>query len=74
MAAAGPQPPSVFSRRYPGRGRLLARIWRSHGPAAWALWPLSLAYGALVALRRWLYRLRVLRTSTPARPLSWWAT
>lgn len=61
MAAAGPQPPS------PSAG--LARIWRSRGPAAWGLWPLSLAYGTLMALRRWLYRLQVLRSEHPGPPV-----
>lgn len=72
MAAAGPQPPSP-SATAPAPGSLqttgLARIWRSRGPAAWALWPLSLAYGALVALRRWLYRLQVLRSEHPGPPV-----
>ncbi len=62
MAAAGPQPPSPSAAG-------LARIWRSRGPAAWALWPLSLAYGALVALRRGLYRLQVLRSEHPGPPV-----
>jgi len=74
MAAAGPQPPSSPSPAVkPAAGGLqptgLARIWRSRGPAAWALWPLSLAYGALVALRRALYQLRVLRTEHPGVPV-----
>lgn len=72
MAAAGPQPPSP-SATTPASGSHqttgLARIWRSRGPAAWALWPLSLAYGALVALRRRLYRLRVLRSEHPGPPV-----
>ena len=39
---------------------LLLRAWRSRGPLACALWPLSLLYGGLTALRRALYRWRVL--------------
>jgi tetraacyldisaccharide 4'-kinase len=35
----------------------LPQVWLRRGPIAWALWPLSLIYGALVALRRWRYRL-----------------
>jgi tetraacyldisaccharide 4'-kinase len=72
MAAAGPQPPppstaplAPDSQQTTG----LARIWRSRGPAAWALWPLSLAYRALVALRRGLYRLRVLHSAHPGPPV-----
>ncbi|OYU31558.1 MAG: tetraacyldisaccharide 4'-kinase [Comamonadaceae bacterium PBBC2] len=34
----------------------LPRVWLRRGPIARALWPLSLIYGALVALRRWRYR------------------
>lgn len=36
-------------------GRLL-RTWRTRGPLAWLLWPLSLLYGLLHALRKLLYR------------------
>lgn len=35
---------------------------------AWALWPLSLFYGALVRLRRGLYRTGMLRSEHPGRP------
>jgi len=73
MAAAGPQPPSpstATTRDAASRQpRGLARIWRSRGPAAWALWPLSLIYAALVALRKGLYRLRVLRTEHTSPPV-----
>ncbi len=34
----------------------LLRAWTWRGPLAWALWPLSLIFRALVALRRQLYR------------------
>ena len=34
----------------------LTRVWRQRGPVAWLLWPISLVYGALIALRRALYR------------------
>lgn len=40
----------------------LRQAWRRRGPLARLLWPLSLAYGALVALRRGLYRAGLLRT------------
>jgi len=35
--------------------RLLAS-WQTRGPLAWALWPVSQVYRALLAGRRWLYR------------------
>lgn len=59
MAAAGPQPPS-------SAGLVLA--WQSRGLAAWALWPISLLYGAVVRLRRALYRHGTLRSKHPGRP------
>lgn len=31
------------------------RVWATRGPVAWLLWPLSLAFGALVSLRRSVY-------------------
>ena len=34
----------------------LTRVWRRRGPLAWLLWPISLIYGALLALRQALYR------------------
>ena len=34
----------------------LTRAWRRRGPVAWLLWPLSLGYRALLALREVLYR------------------
>ena len=40
----------------------LRQAWRRRGPRAMALWPLSLLYGALSALRRALYRARLLRS------------
>ena len=33
----------------------LTRAWEHRGALAWLLWPLSLPYRLLVALRRWLY-------------------
>lgn len=41
----------------------LRDAWLARGPLAWLLWPLSLLYGALVALRRLLYRLGILRVT-----------
>ncbi|MEJ8848121.1 tetraacyldisaccharide 4'-kinase [Variovorax rhizosphaerae] len=40
----------------------LQRAWLGRGPLAWLLWPVSLIFGALAALRRWLFRIGVLRT------------
>lgn len=40
----------------------LRQAWRRRGPLAMALWPLSLLYGTLTALRRALYRARLLRS------------
>ncbi len=40
----------------------LRSAWRQRGPLALALWPLSLPYRALAALRRALYRQGVLRS------------
>ncbi len=36
---------------------MLQRAWLARGGLAWLLWPLSLLYAALAALRRWGYRL-----------------
>lgn len=59
MAAAGPQPPSSAG---------LVRAWQFRGPAAWALWPISLLYSGLVRLRRALYRAGMLRSEHSGRP------
>lgn len=45
----------------------LLQSWQKRGPLAWLLWPLSLLYGALVTLRRWLYRTGW--RSTPSLPV-----
>ena len=42
--------------------RTLAQAWASRGVLAWALWPLALLFGALVALRRQCYRLGWLKS------------
>lgn len=49
--------------------RGLQAIWQTCGLAAWALWPVSLLYGALVALRKWLYRSGLLHAEHPGRPV-----
>lgn len=49
--------------------RTLQRAWRQRGALAWALWPLSCLYGALVALRRALYRSGALASAHPGVPV-----
>ena len=39
----------------------LQQAWQRRGPLAWSLWPLSWVYGALAALHRSLYQLRLRR-------------
>jgi tetraacyldisaccharide 4'-kinase len=41
----------------------LASVWQRRGPLAWLLLPLSLLFGALAGLRRWLYRLGWLKSA-----------
>ena len=43
--------------------RTLTQAWRQRGVLAWLMWPLSLLWGALAALRRGLYRWGWLSTS-----------
>lgn len=75
MGAPGPQPPPAApSPSRPPAGRTTAEqglqhIWQKRGLAAWALWPVSLLYGVLVALRRTLYRTGLLRAEHPGRPV-----
>jgi len=38
-------------------------IWRSRGPLAHLLWPVSVLYGALTSLRRWLFATGVLKAT-----------
>lgn len=66
MAAAPPQPPSL---PIPASESRLQRAWQRRGLLAWLLWPLSLVMGLLVALRRGMYRLGVLRTEHPGVPV-----
>ncbi|WP_159913405.1 tetraacyldisaccharide 4'-kinase [Pantoea sp. 18069] len=47
----------------------LQTAWRRRGPLAWALWPLSLLYGALVRLRRALYATGLLRQQRAGIPV-----
>ena len=48
---------------------MLQRAWQTRGPMAWALWPLSLLYGALTAARRGLYGAGILKSAHPGRPV-----
>ena len=48
---------------------MLQRAWQTRGPVAWALWPLSLLYGALVKARRGLYRTGLLTSEHPGCPV-----
>lgn len=50
-------------------GARLRAVWQTRGPGAWLLWPLSLAYRALVALRRGLYAAGLLPSGHPGRPV-----
>lgn len=47
----------------------LQRAWARRGLLSWLLWPLSLVFGVVVAIRRLLYRLRLLRTSRMPVPV-----
>ncbi|MBT2321139.1 tetraacyldisaccharide 4'-kinase [Variovorax paradoxus] len=47
----------------------LQRAWLQRGPLARLLWPLSLLYGALAAVRRAFYRLRILQTERVGVPV-----
>lgn len=67
---AAPQPNAVDAAVAPATLQgVLQRSWRRRGPLACALWPLSLLYAMLVALRRTLYRTGVLRSHHPGRPV-----
>lgn len=45
-----------MTRSSTGLSTRLLQAWQHRGPVAWALWPVSLVLGALVALRRSGYR------------------
>jgi len=45
------------------------RHWYRRGALAWLLWPVSLAFGFLVLLRKLLYRLSILESSHPGIPV-----
>jgi tetraacyldisaccharide 4'-kinase len=50
-------------------GSRLQDAWLHRGPRACLLWPVSLLYAALFAVRGWLYRLGWLRTERVAVPV-----
>ncbi len=41
---------------------ILSKAWTGRGAVVWLLWPIALVFGALAALRRTLYRARLLKT------------
>ncbi len=43
--------------------------WVRRGALAWLLWPASLAFGAGVLVRRFLYKIRILRSKHPGVPV-----
>jgi tetraacyldisaccharide 4'-kinase len=45
------------------------RHWYRRGAVAWLLWPASLAFALVVAARRLLYRLRILKSVHPGVPV-----
>lgn len=53
----------------PAWQRYLLRSWQQRGALAWLLWPLSLLYAVLAALRRTMYRSGWLTTQTLPVPV-----
>lgn len=49
--------------------RFLRRAWTRRGPLACALWPLSLIFGSIAALRRLAYRLGILKAERVEPPV-----
>ena len=45
------------------------KFWYRRSALAWLLWPLSLAFGALVLARRVLFKIRILKSSHPGIPV-----
>lgn len=68
MAASGPHPVSSHDATA-RRAQWLQAVWQRRGIAACALWPLSLIYRTLVAVRRRLYQARILKAEHPGRPV-----
>ncbi len=60
--AQRPAPHGTADSRAPEGARFstaLLRIWSRRGVAAYALWPLSMLYGLVIALRQWAYQLGI---------------
>lgn len=53
----------------PSDSHRLRAAWRRRGALAWALWPVSLPYGALVRLRQALYAWGLLRQASAGIPV-----
>ena len=45
------------------------RHWQSRGAIAWLLWPASLLFAFAAAVRRFLYRIRILKSAHPGIPV-----
>jgi len=45
------------------------RHWASRGAIAWLLWPVSLAFGVAVAVRRFLFKIRIFSSTHPGIPV-----
>lgn len=69
MAAPGPQPPLPSAQPRANTATGLRKTWQTRGPAAALLWPVSLVYRTLVAIRRRMYRAGWLKAEHPGRPV-----
>ena len=47
----------------------LESVWYGDGRAGWPLIPLSWLFGAIVRIRRWLFRMDLLHVAKAARPV-----
>jgi len=45
------------------------RHWRSRGAIAWLLWPAGLLFGVVIAVRRFLYKIRIFSSIHPGIPV-----
>ncbi|WGT66027.1 tetraacyldisaccharide 4'-kinase [Variovorax paradoxus] len=61
--------PPYGSSSHSASASRLQRAWLHRGVLAWLLWPLSLVYAALFALRSWFYRLGWLKTERVQVPV-----
>ncbi len=53
----------------PGQAQRLQQAWLTRGALACTLWPVSVLFGAVTALRRGLYRAGLLRAQTVSAPV-----